>query len=96
MRWELLAFLELCALCGMAVAQPLLDVFGRSPDFFIFHRAGTADVLLLVAAVTLTPALVLWGIGAGTYQRAAAPLNSLRRRLRWRVALSCSRHRRAR
>jgi hypothetical protein len=64
LRWELLAFLELSALCGMAVAQPLLDVFGRSPDFLIFHRAGTADVLLLVAAITLIPALVLWGIGA--------------------------------
>jgi hypothetical protein len=66
LRWELLAFLEISALSGMAVAQPLLDVFGRSPDYFIFHRAGAGDILLLVAAVTLTPALVLWGLGATT------------------------------
>ena len=48
----------------MAIAQPLLDVFGRSPDFFIFHGAGPAEILLFVAAVTLNPALVLWGMGA--------------------------------
>lgn len=62
--WGLYTFLELAALCGMAVAQPLLDTLGRSPDFFIFHGASTLDVLLLVAAVTLLPAVVLWGISA--------------------------------
>ena len=63
-RAELWAFAEILALCGLAIAQPLLDVTGRSPDFFLFHDAGTADVLLLVAIVTLGPPLLVWGGGA--------------------------------
>jgi hypothetical protein len=58
------AFLELFALCGFAVAQPVLDVTGRSPEFFLFNGAGRAEVLLLAAAVTLLPALGLWAGGA--------------------------------
>jgi hypothetical protein len=64
LSWELLAFAELSALCGLAVAQPLLDSIGRSPDFLLFHGAGTTDALLLVAAVVLGPPLALWGLGA--------------------------------
>lgn len=62
-HWEVYAFLELAALCGMAVTQPLLDVLGRSPDFFIFHGAGATEVLLVVVAVTLLPVLLLWAVG---------------------------------
>ena len=47
--WRRLA--EVVALVGLVVTQPLLDVLGRSPDFFLFHRASPADVLLLVALV---------------------------------------------
>ena len=61
---EVGAFLELFALCGFAIAQPILDVTGRSPDFFLFNGAGRADVLLLAAAVTFLPALGLWAGGA--------------------------------
>jgi Sulfatase len=57
---ELRCFLELFVLCGFAVAQPLFDVAGRSPDFFLYRRAGAADILLLVALTVLGPALVLW------------------------------------
>lgn len=62
-RWEAYAFLELAALCGMAVIQPVLDVLGRSPDFFIFHGASTAEMLTLVAIVTILPIAALWAIG---------------------------------
>ena len=55
-------FLDYFVLCGFAVAQPLLDATGRSPDFFLYRRAAAADILLLAALVVLAPALVLWGL----------------------------------
>jgi hypothetical protein len=66
-RWaraELPYALEILALCGLAIAQPVLDVTGQSPDFFLFYGANRLDVLALVAIVVLVPPLVLWGIGA--------------------------------
>lgn len=56
--------LEVLALCGLAVAQPILDVTGRSPDFFLFYGASRLDIVALVALIVLVPPLVLWGIGA--------------------------------
>jgi hypothetical protein len=55
-------FLELFALTGFVVAQPLLDVLGRSPDFLLFRQADSRDIVLLAVAITLVPPLVLWGI----------------------------------
>ena len=54
------ALLELFMLTGFVVAQPLLDVTGKAPDFFIFRRADRLDILLLIGIVTLLPALYLW------------------------------------
>ncbi len=54
------ALLEIFVLSGFAVAQPLLDVTGKAPDFFIFRRADRVDILLLIGAVTILPALALW------------------------------------
>ncbi|MFI6263384.1 sulfatase-like hydrolase/transferase [Micromonospora sp. NPDC051006] len=54
-RAELGRLLEIVALVGLVVTQPLLDVLGRSPDFFLFHRAQRADILLLVALVAVVP-----------------------------------------
>ena len=56
-RW---AFFELFALVGFVVAQPTLDVLGKAPDFFLFRQAGRAEILVLVLAVTVLPAMVLW------------------------------------
>jgi hypothetical protein len=47
-------------LVGFVVAQPTLDVLGKAPDFFLFRQAGRAEILLLVLAVTVLPALGLW------------------------------------
>src|SRR6266705_3738935 len=55
--WSLL---ELFVLTGFVVAQPLLDVTGKAPDFFIFRRADRVDILLLIGAVTILPTLALW------------------------------------
>jgi hypothetical protein len=60
LKAELRYFLELFVLCGFVVAQPLFDVAGGSPDFFLFRRASPADILLLVALAVLGPALALW------------------------------------
>jgi sulfatase-like protein len=59
---ELWVFLELFALTGFVVVQPLLDVIGRSPDFLLFRQADSRDIVLLAVAITLVPPLVLWGI----------------------------------
>jgi hypothetical protein len=55
--WSLL---ELFALTGFVVAQPLLDVAGKAPDFFLLHRASRGQILALVAMVVLLPAVGLW------------------------------------
>ncbi|MFG1659802.1 sulfatase-like hydrolase/transferase [Micromonospora chersina] len=77
-RWrgEAGRLLEVVALVGLVVTQPLLDVLGRSPDFFLFHRASRADVLLLVALIAIAPTvpfalLGALGLVAGRLARAA-------------------------
>jgi Sulfatase len=59
-RPRLWAFFELFALVGFVVAQPTLDALGKAPDFFLFRHAGRAEILILVLAVTVLPALALW------------------------------------
>ncbi|WFE66299.1 sulfatase-like hydrolase/transferase [Micromonospora sp. WMMD714] len=65
-RVELRRACEVVALVGLVVTQPLLDVLGRSPDFFLFHRATSRDVLALVALVAVLPAAVVVLLGALT------------------------------
>ena len=74
-RADLWALAELFALTGLAIAQPVLDVTGRSPDMFLFRRADRLDIVLLVVGVTLLPALSIWvvevlvGLVSGTVRR---------------------------
>ncbi|WP_330441081.1 sulfatase-like hydrolase/transferase [Micromonospora sp. NBC_00821] len=63
-RGELGRLLEIVALVGLVVTQPLLDVLGRSPDFFLFHRADPAQILLLLALVTVLPTVAVALLGA--------------------------------
>ncbi|MFI9528425.1 sulfatase-like hydrolase/transferase [Micromonospora rosaria] len=65
-RVELRRLLELTALVGLVVTQPLLDVLGRSPDFFLFHGAGPGDVAALVALIALLPTAGLGLLGAAS------------------------------
>jgi Sulfatase len=58
------ALLELFALTGLAVAQPLLDVTGKAPDFFLLHRSDRTQILLLVALIVLAPTAGLWAAQA--------------------------------
>ena len=66
-------FLELFVLTGFAITQPLLDVTGRAPEFFVYYRAGRADIVLFVVIVTLLPAVALWVVeqAAGVLGRTA-------------------------
>ena len=61
-RLHLWALVELFVLSGFAIAQPLLDVTGKSPDFFLFRRADRLDIIALVLGVILLPALCIWGV----------------------------------
>ncbi|MFG1777997.1 sulfatase-like hydrolase/transferase [Micromonospora sp. NPDC049048] len=63
-RTELGRLAEVTGLVGLVVTQPLLDVLGRSPDFFLFHRAGRREILLLVALVALVPTAAVALLGA--------------------------------
>ncbi|WP_203995411.1 sulfatase-like hydrolase/transferase [Micromonospora lutea] len=66
--------LEITALVGLVITQPLLDILGRSPDFFLFHRADRGEILLLVALVAVVPTVAVGLLGllsglAGTATR---------------------------
>ena len=54
------AFLELLALTGFAIAQPLLDVFGRSPEQFAFRDASRLVIVAFGFLVALGPAVGLF------------------------------------
>ncbi len=52
--------LHIFVLCGFALAQPLLDLMGRTAEFFVVRRSEPTDVLLLVLLVCiLLPTLVV-------------------------------------
>lgn len=61
--WE---SLHVAGLWALAVAQPVLDLLGRSPEFFIAHRAGATDVVLLCAVVVGAGAVLLVALLAVT------------------------------
>lgn len=61
-RRALFSFLEILALTGFAIAQPLLDVFGRAPDRFLLRDATRLDIVLFAVVVALVPATALWAI----------------------------------
>jgi hypothetical protein len=58
-RAELRYFLEILALTGFVVAQPVLDVFGRSPETFVFQGADRGDIVGFALVVGLVPPLAL-------------------------------------
>ncbi len=57
----------LLGICGFAVTQPVLSVFGGAPEQFAFRGATSADIILFAVAVAVVPALLLWlpGVLAG-------------------------------
>jgi hypothetical protein len=61
-RREVRAFLELLALCGVAVAQPALDVLSKNSSVFVAARASKLETIALAFAIVLVPPALLWGI----------------------------------
>jgi hypothetical protein len=59
-RREGRALLELFTLSGFAVAQPLLDLFGRASTHVAFRGADRTDIVVFGLALVLGPPLVLW------------------------------------
>jgi hypothetical protein len=59
------ALLELFVLCGFVVTQPLLDVTGKAPDFFLFHRLGRGGIVALAVLIAVAPAVGLWLVQVG-------------------------------
>lgn len=58
---------EVVALATLAVAQPLLDLFGKNPEFFVASDAGVADVVAFALGVLLVVPLVLLAIEAACF-----------------------------
>lgn len=63
-RYEAWRFVELTALAGLAFAQPLLDVFGKSPDVFIASSLSATSILVFAVGLVLIPPLILWMVTA--------------------------------
>lgn len=62
-RTELHRLLELTALAGVAITQPVLDVFSKSPEVFVMRRAGALDIVAFALVVATAPPAILWGLG---------------------------------
>lgn len=56
----LIRALQLFALFSIAVAQPLLDLVARHAPFLVAHRAGPAEIELLLAALLVGPPACAW------------------------------------
>lgn len=78
-RQEVSYFAQLLALTGLAIAQPLLDVFGRSPAEFLFRQADSGDIVQFALIVVFAPPVILWLV--------AVPWRLLGRRTRLAVHL---------
>lgn len=59
LRETLICGAHLAALWAIAFAQPLLDLLGSNPEFFIARGNTAADILILAIGFTLGPPLVL-------------------------------------
>ena len=59
-RWRRREFFAIFAAYGFAVVQPVLSVFGKSPDAFIFRRADSVDIVAFAFVVTLAVPVAFW------------------------------------
>jgi hypothetical protein len=64
--------LEILALSGFAVAQPVLDVFGDNLEAFVFRGADRLQIVVFALLVAFVPPVVLGGLAAAT--RLAGPV----------------------
>lgn len=76
----LLAFLHLTVLSALAVAGPLFERLGSTPEFFTTRGAGAREVVLTALSVVLLPPALLLVL--------ALLAGLIDRRLRWGLALT--------
>ena len=75
-RREIQAFVELFAVCGMAIARPTLGILGNNAEIFVTRQTRPAELVGLTLFLVLAPPLVLWLLEAAI--GAAAPSASPR------------------
>lgn len=56
--------LVLFGVAGLAITQPLLDLFGGNPEFFVATNLSSGQILTLALIVTIVPALLVWAVVA--------------------------------
>lgn len=54
--------LSVVAIAALAVAQPILDLLGRNPEFFLARAAPSVDVILLAIVVAVVLPVLLAGV----------------------------------
>ena len=59
LREMLLGVGHLYALWAFAFAQPLLDLLGRNPEFFVARQNTAGDIVLFALALTIVPPLLM-------------------------------------
>ncbi|MFP8879827.1 MAG: sulfatase-like hydrolase/transferase [Myxococcota bacterium] len=55
--------LHLFALCGFAIAQPLLDLLARNAQLFVARRSEPLDIIAAISVLVFAPPLALWSFG---------------------------------
>jgi len=73
-------FLELAALSGFAVTQPVLAVLGRSADYLVFVDARPLQILVVALFLAVLPPVALWLLEvlcATLFPRSAAGVHRL-------------------
>jgi hypothetical protein len=61
-RTALVRGAQLAVLSAFALAEPLLDILGKNPEFFSVRRSTSTQIVLFALAVTLLPPLVLLAV----------------------------------
>jgi hypothetical protein len=61
-RREVGSYLELFALCGVAIAQPTLDIFQQNADFLLSRRTTVQEAVVFAVLFIVVPATVLWSV----------------------------------
>lgn len=61
-RREVRTFLELFAVCGIAVAQPTLDLLAKNSAFFVIWRTDRMRFLALTFLIVVGPPIALWAV----------------------------------
>lgn len=54
--------LHVLAMGSFIVAQPLFDLLGKTPDFFVVRQVGIGGIVLMILALMLVPAVLAAGV----------------------------------